>query len=372
MLEEKNIFPPTRGVNFLPQQPQPIEQGLDFMLWHFQGPLWPRNVSTAATRNAQKLVDYRDRAILYFQGALRQDCKIACYHPIAFSGSNTLAPTHLFIDLDLDSFAGDKAKLELALAKTLRNIARQCHGAVPTVLWSGGGYHVHLPLDPAIMPVYEELAEFKRYKDPSIQFMRYAEQMLSGGKADRNHRISFASCMARLPGSRNSKYEGDIAEVKIIQPWNGIRARPAQQFMLTDFLIWLVQADLDARERLRKQAQKFKSPLSLFDESGSIAWIDRLLQTPIPDCRKTAVGLILAPYLIGIKQLSYEQAFHIIMEWAARCDELSSLRPKQKEFVSRVHASLKRAHNKQSRPLKWTTLVENYSQIYEIINKQAA
>jgi hypothetical protein len=278
-------------------------------------------------------------------------------------------PTHLFIDLDLANFAGDKDKLDVSLAKTLRNIKLQLNEAEPTVLWTGGGFHVHQPLDPEVVPIYEELPEFKRYEDPSVQFMRYAEQVLTGGKADRNHRVSFASCMARIPGSRNSKYEGDIAEVKIIQSWNGIRARPTQQFMLTDFLIYLVQADIDYRERMRKQAQRFKTPGypgTLTGQEG-IAWIDRLLQTPIPDWRKTAVALVLAPYLLTIRRMSYEQAFNTIMQWAASCAQLSSLRPNERGFIERVHTSLERAQSKQSRPLRWATLVSNYQQMYEMV-----
>jgi|SRR5215217_4556957 len=351
-----------------------VEEGLGFMLAHFQEPLWPRNVSTAATRNGQKVVHDKDRAILYFQGALRADCKLACYanyEAIAFSDPNTPTlkpkPTHLFIDLDLATFGGDRHKLELALRQTKRNIARQLNGAVPTILWSGGGFHLHQPLDPDVVPIYEELSEFKRYQDSSIKFMRYAEQVLTGGKADRNHCVSFKSCMARLPGSRNSKYTGDVAEVKVVQPWDGIRARPPQQFMFTDFLIWLVQADLDARERLHKM-QRFNTTKShLMNNGAGIAWIDRLLQLAIPDWRKTAVALVLAPYLLIIRRFSYEQAFHTIMEWAARCDELSALRPNERGFIDRVHISLERAQSKQSKPLRWQTLVQNYPAMYETL-----
>jgi hypothetical protein len=95
-------------------------------------------------------------------------------------------PSHLFIDLDLATFAGDRHKLDLALKSTLRNIKRELGGAVPTVLWSGGGCHIHQPLDATVVPVYEDLPEFKRYKDPSIQFMRYAERQLTNGKCDHN------------------------------------------------------------------------------------------------------------------------------------------------------------------------------------------
>ena len=36
----------------------------------------------------------------------------------------------------------------------------------------------------------------------------------------------------------------------------------------------------------------------------SISWIEILLQTPIEDYRKNAIGLILAPYLINIRKFS--------------------------------------------------------------------
>src|SRR5215213_852146 len=109
------------------------------MLTHFQEepPLWPRNVSTIATRNGQRPVYDRDRAILYFQGALRVDCRIAIYsnyEELAKRGCLPLGykpkPCHLFIDLDLATFTGGLTKLDLALKGTLRNIKRQFNGAV--------------------------------------------------------------------------------------------------------------------------------------------------------------------------------------------------------------------------------------------------
>src|SRR3712207_5444487 len=56
-----------------------IESGLDFMLWHFEGQhsIFPRNIATGATRTGQKTVYDKDRAILFIQGALRQDCYLS-------------------------------------------------------------------------------------------------------------------------------------------------------------------------------------------------------------------------------------------------------------------------------------------------------
>jgi hypothetical protein len=40
-----------------------------------------------------------------------------------------------------------------------------------------------------------------------------------------DHCVSFKSCLARIPSSINSKYNGDIAEVIIIQLWDRVRAK---------------------------------------------------------------------------------------------------------------------------------------------------
>lgn len=48
---------------------------------------------------------------------------------------------------------------------------------------------------------------------------------------------------------------------------------------------------------------------------NTIPWIEKLLQTPIDDYKKNAVSLILAPYLINIKKLSYDGALNIINNW---------------------------------------------------------
>jgi hypothetical protein len=58
---------------------------------------------------------------------------------------------------------------------------------------------------------------------------------------------------------------------------------------------------------------------------NTIPWIEKLLETPIADYRKNAVSLILAPYLINIKKLSYDAASNIINSWLSKCGELRQL-----------------------------------------------
>lgn len=356
-----------------------ISEGLDFMMWHFEEPLWPRNISTSATKNCQKPLHDRERALLYYQGAMREDCRIALYpnyEEMAKMGLLSVGfrprPTHLFIDLDVKEFNNDIHELDKGLKSTLKNIRRQFkeEGVVPTINWSGGGYHIHLPLDPTAVLVYEEMEEFKRYDQPSVWFMRYAEQVLSKGQADYNHRTSFKSAMARVPGSRNSKYEDEAeSQVRIIQRWNGVRAKPSEEFMLSDFLTWLVQQEFRSKKRMgHRYATRFL-PSSCSCDSSRINWIENILQTPIPDYRKATVALILAPYLLKVRKMSNEQAFYGIKEWSYKCTQISPLRPTERDFMQKVRDSLQRAQSSPYFPMGFSRLVRDYPYMYQTYTK---
>ena len=78
--------------------------------------------------------------------------------------------------------------------------------------------------------------------------------------------------------------------------------------------IWLADKklkEINNTARLKRKGKRTGSTA----KPGEIKWIEKLLQTPIDDYRKNAVALILAPYLVNIKKLSYDDAFSIITEW---------------------------------------------------------
>jgi Primase X len=68
--------------------------------------------------------------------------------------------------------------------------------------------------------------------------------------------------------------------------------------------------------------QKNQTESNYTFRGNTIPWIEKLLQTPIDDYRKNAVNLILAPYLINIKKLSYDHALNIINSWLIKCGKL--------------------------------------------------
>ena len=52
-------------------------------------------------------------------------------------------------------------------------------------------------------------------------------------------------------------------------------------------------------------------------------WIEKILETPIHDVRHRTVNLILAPYLINVRNMPEEEAEKIITEYIEKCKELN-------------------------------------------------
>src|ERR1043165_8621955 len=88
-------------------------------------------------------------------------------------------------------------------------------------------------------------------------------------------------------------------------------------------------------------------------QGNVIPWIEKLLQTPIDDYRKNAIGLILAPYLINVKKLSYDTALNIINSWLSKCEKLRKL---DQNFNYMVRYALKNCVKNEYRPLKFDNL----------------
>ena len=78
---------------------------------------------------------------------------------------------------------------------------------------------------------------------------------MSNGKADKQNNPSFKSCLLRIPGSINSKYDN---KVKIVQKWNGIRPPIPREF-IEEFRTYLIQKKIDeAKQRQKIMLLKLK------------------------------------------------------------------------------------------------------------------
>ncbi len=97
--------------------------------------------------------------------------------------------------------------------------------------------------------------------------------------------------------------------------------------------------------------------------SGKYAWIEKLLQTPIPDVRHRSVNLILAPYLVNVKGLSEEEAANIIIGYIEKCKLLN---PNTKVTDSYIRYQCKYAKEHGLRPLSLERAKELFKGILDL------
>ena len=312
----------------------------------------------------QKIVSSKEKALEHFIESEFIDCRINAF-PALKEGA-TWIPDLLFIDLDLSNFTS-KRSLQVTLNKTLKSIKEKLdNNTHPTVLWSGNGYHVILPVYCPI--AFERIVEFREFDNPSERFLRFAKDNLSNNKADKANNPSFRSCLLRIPNSFNAKClaKGESLEnskVKIIQEWN--RDRPSIKYLLLEFRRYLITQKI--KELNKKREIERRSGYYSNRGINNRFWIEKLLDTPISDFRKNATNLILAPYLVYIKKLSYQQSFDILTNWLQKCNSIKNLDFKPDYLVK---YALTTAIQKRIPPMKLVTLKDRNLQLYNILHKQ--
>ena len=183
------------GVDCVTPPKNAIEQALSFIISHFEEPVWPRTISTHRTDDRQLLVYNSKEALARFYQANLLNCKISAFPSYTdYEGINRQSPNFIFIDLDLSHFRNREA-LDGCLSKTLKTMNEKLKCAYPTVLWSGNGYHIYLPVEAPILEQESIFAELD--EQPSRKFIQWAEKYLSDNKSDHCHfsGVSFKNCM---------------------------------------------------------------------------------------------------------------------------------------------------------------------------------
>jgi hypothetical protein len=356
--EYGKLFPNEKRNKITYFQEDKETEGLDFILFHFnQDKLLPRKIMTKKL-GYQKEVLSINEILYYFQLSDFVDCRINAFPSYTeYKGIQRYPPDLIFIDLDRNNFDTDIG-LDTSLKITLKNIKKELDG-FPTVLKTGGGYHIILPVNCPI-PL-ENIPELQGFDKPSEQFLRFLKDYLSNGKADKNNNPSFKSCLLRTPGSINSRYN---TKVTIIQKWNRIRPNLSLELLL-EFKRYLKQKDRQKRLLLKVRNRSYNNY-----DSKYYTWIENLLyNTAIPDCRKLVIDLILSPYLINIKQLSYEESYNIIKNWFDKC--YNPKKDNYRNFEYRIKYSLKNAINKGIGPLSLHKIKtdERYRKLYILLFK---
>jgi Primase X len=342
----------------------PVNSGLDYILSHFehQMQLWPRTISTKTTEGIQVKVYSKEEAIARFKQADFVDCRISAYpywRPCIVSDfaeiKNAIAPNFIMIDLDLCNFGIDDNVLLHVLRQTLRKIKELLQLRRPTVIWSGNGYHIYIPID---APILENIIEFSDTEQVSTRFIRFAEWYLSNGKSDPAHNttVSLNNCMLRIPGSVNSKSN---AQVKVVKEFDKTAPLPNINLLIGNFYVYLK----DQQIKESGYRNRIEQP-SWNNNDKSVGWIEKLLQTPLPDFRKSCIWRILAPYLINVKGLSYDQTYNILANWLDNCGKLHRL---DFNYRLKIKQDLRNAIKTKYYPFGLAKLSSTDSELYNFL-----
>jgi Primase X len=361
--------------------------GIDFILHHFQQPIFPRKIMTKDLGYQLEVFD-KQEALHYFKSSRYEDCRINAYPPFTdYHGINRTPISFLMIDMDLsfgrrgEGSSNKEKSLKKALNKTLEKIKKETIGGNPTVLWTGNGYHIYQPVSGGfILEEYETFYEFTKHldKDLTSLFIQFAEEYFTDYAADPLHNPTVKSCLLRVPGSLNSKCilnKGEVTvdpEVNIIQKWDG--KTPSIQPLLRDFRRWLIQKRIDEAVELKKQSEKkkhdrFHMVVAPKDQKGNgetnrIEWIEKgILENPLPDHRKYVIWRILSPYLMNVKKLPKEESYTTIENWLDKCNKLERLNFNTK---LKIREGLKGA-SKGYYPISLEKLKEENKELYDII-----
>lgn len=298
-----------------------IEQGLDFILSHFETG-FPRKISTMATGGKQVLVDSKEEALEFFKKANYVDCRIAAFgdHEI----ENEL-PNLIFVDLD------DKTAINETRALFYKEIK-----AIPTILSTGNGFHLIQPINMISLKNQRHLG--KIVEEPAKKFLLFAERYLTNMKCDMANHPSLRSCLLRIPSSYNSKSPN--TQVTVIQEWNGIRADVRN----LPFKTYLQSLDQTYTTR------------SAYTRSGTIQYIENLLRHKVSEGRKRICALVLCLYFANVRQVPLEEATKTIFEYFD--GHISN---------STISYKLKEVRRKNILPYSLKKMREGDPELYEIV-----
>jgi hypothetical protein len=341
------------------------EAALQSMLNLCSGPPFPRTISTYKTEGRQIKVYNVKEMFKQFELSQFLDCRINAFPRFTkYKDINMQPPTFIMCDLDIMKFRTERQLLQ-ALDETIENIGKDIKG-VPMVLFTGNGYHVYQPIE---LPVLEQESIFSKFHNPSTEFIRYSAQKWTNGKNDPSNHPSVNSCLLRVPGSTNSK---NNRMVEVVQEWDG--NRPAANRMLAGFYLKLAAKELAYRSKQRNYYYQSKFMKKNYRHYGhtiaspvrSIAWIENVINNcGIADYRKLFLDLVLAPYLINVRNYGYETAYAIIALWLDKCGRRNSLRFNAKYKARYV---LNRSRQTMIKPMNLETMRRDYPDMYKEIN----
>jgi hypothetical protein len=258
----------------------------------------------------------------------------------------------VFYDFDSEEEPERAREVAIEFAESIR----RSYGATPVVVDTGfKGAHIYVFLkSPIKYSAYRPLWSFllRLSKDDSL--------------ADRN--VVKYNWVARIPFTYNIK-DGKRAKTRIIYP----RAVDPASFRFEDIV------PLDPAKVKIYVLKPIELPKEIKAEqvgarnTNSYRWVERVIESGLPDGRQRFILYVLSAYLVNIKNLGIEEAHQIVKKFIENsCKNFNNC---SKVYDSFILGDLKRVKEKGLKPASMKTIQEKdpqlYSIIMEILNKSS-
>jgi len=344
-------------------------EGLEFIFSHFpspkdepQQPYLPRPVSSALTDGQQRTAFSIEYLGNICETANWIDIKVGAYPKFTYLMEKGrvpwgYVPKHWQLLIDQDE--GD-------LQVTLHKIKMYLGGVTPSVIFTGHGFHIYIPLKITNKEILSNL-------ELAIDYMRFLEKYVTNNQSDKGHYPSFNSCMMRVPGSHNQECitERIPSEVTIIQKWDGFRTAPSSH-VFDEFM------KVQNKKRLI-EAHQARKDIELIKKYGSLAAANKELQDPltdflifhskgITDGRKNTLYYIIAKYLIRVKGVTDKAtAEGICAEWLRRSNRLKPIKNTSHYMKYHIRHCVQDAIHKDANPYPVSYLKTWSPEAYELL-----
>ncbi len=313
-----------------------IEQGLDFLLSHFEDPnhCFPRTISTKNTQNRQVKVYSKSEALAFFRKSEFLDCRISAFGKYE---QEKIIPNLIFVDLDY------RDALNECLILFYKTI-----GARPTVLDTGKGFAI---LQPIKMSSWITMAQGnKKGYELSKLFLQWTERYLTNNKCDLANHPSLKNTMIRVPGTFNTKLlnsgkSKEGSKVNVEYRWDKVRA-DVKRLPFKKHVNSIIKKENERRNINKANIKNFE-------------WVEKLFEFKLHDGRERILYDV-CRYLINLKGYSIDESVQRIASWLdSRYYSTSLIRAKCKVSIKDCRF-----------PRRLDTIRKSDLELYQLIPKE--
>jgi hypothetical protein len=306
-----------------------VQNSIDYLFSLFEKvgqQLFPRKM--AAGERFGIVVNSKEQVLYECIKANFVDCRISAYTNVIDADLDAgLVPSNVvFIDIDRKQFS-NREEFSQTVQNT-KNKIKQVLGINPVVIATGGGVHIVILLQTRPLIYIEELKN--KIKEPSREFLKFAESWFSNGKNDSHQPNSFRNYLLRIPNTFNGKKE-DKQEVILLE--SNIEVASLNKTILSEYNLYLAeQIRVKQQKKQRpfvnntvKRKVKFSTLKELLEKTSGYEYVEKLYNSTIEDNRYFCVWVIFARYFTKVKGMNEEQAKEKVRDWLIRCNEVKQV-----------------------------------------------